>query len=59
MANFDPRSIHKRSIVGISQDVASGQWSLHFRKKNRESIDISDSDAIVLHSRLDTQIFVA
>ncbi len=52
MENFNAYTVHKRSIAGLSQEVATGQWSLHFRKKNKESIEISTSDAIVLHQRL-------
>lgn len=52
MEEFNPYTIAKRSIAGLSQEVATGQWSLHFRKNNKASIEISASDAIVLHSRL-------
>lgn len=52
MESFNPDALAKRSIAGLSQEVATGQWSLHFRNKNKESIEISVSDAIVLHQRL-------
>ncbi len=55
--NFNPYNIHKRSITGLSQDVATGQWSIHFRKKNKASIEISVSDAIILHQRLGHAMF--
>lgn len=52
MENLNPYIVHKRSITGLSQDVTTGQWSLHFALKNKPSIEISSSDAIVLHQRL-------
>jgi len=52
MENLDIYTVNRRSITGLSQEVATGQWSVHFRKKNKPPLEISDSDAIVLHWRI-------